>query len=38
MELNKIKIKMQYADERSEKDGANLREKQIQVEAMIKDY
>lgn len=38
MELNKLKIKLQYADDRAEKDAGNLREKQGQVEGLIKDY
>lgn len=31
MELNRLKIKLQYAEERSEKDAQNLKEKQGQV-------
>jgi len=38
MELNKLKIKLQYADDKAEKDNANLKDKQSQVEALIKDY
>jgi predicted RNA-binding protein with PIN domain len=38
MELNKLKIKLQYADDRAEKDASNLRDKQNQVEGLIKDY
>lgn len=38
MELNRIKIKLQYAEERADKDVANLKDKQNQVESLIKDY
>lgn len=38
MELNKLKIKLQYADDKAEKDNANLKDKHNQVEALIKDY
>ena len=38
MELGKLKIKLQYADDKAEKDAANLRDKQNQVESLIKDY
>lgn len=38
MELNKVKIKLQYSDDKAEKDAFNLREKQKQVESLIKDY
>ena len=38
MELGKLKIKLQYADDKADKDAANLRDKQNQVENLIKDY
>lgn len=38
MELNKLKIKLQYAEERTDKDTQNLKEKQNQIEGLIKDY
>ena len=31
MELGKLKIKLQYADEKADKDATNLRDKQNQV-------
>lgn len=31
MELNKLKIKLQYADDKAQKDTANLKDKQNQV-------
>lgn len=38
MELNKLKIKYQYAEDRAEKETMNLKDKQSQVEGLIKDY
>ena len=38
MEFNKLKIQLQYADDRAEKDASNLRDRQNQVEGLIKDY
>ena len=38
MELNKLKIQLQYANEKVEKDSSNLKEKQSQVQNLIKDY
>jgi len=38
MEVNRLKIKLQYTEERVEKDTMNLKERQTQVENLIKDY
>jgi hypothetical protein len=38
MELNKLKIKLQYSEDRADKETLNLRDKQNQVEGLIKDY
>lgn len=38
MELNKLKIKYQYSEDRAEKETMNLKDKQSQVEGLIKDY
>ena len=38
MELSQIKIKLQYAEDKAEKESGNLRDKQTQVENLIKDY
>ena len=38
MEINKLKIKLQYAEEKIEKDSACLKDRQNQLESLVKDY
>lgn len=38
MEVNRLKIKLQYAEQKNEKDAVNIKEKQQHIESLIKDY
>lgn len=38
MEVNRLKIKLQYSEEKNEKDSYNLKQKQQHIESLIKDY
>lgn len=38
MELSKLRIKLQFTEERLEKDSLNLRERQMQLENLVRDY
>ena len=38
MELSKLRLKLQFTEERLEKDSLNLRERQMQLENLVRDY
>ena len=38
VELGKLKVKLQFTEEKVEKDASDMREKKIEIEGIVKDY